>query len=60
MFLVNNLIKNILNNNNNKETTNIETTFSTTNLISGLYRSFEDGKIIKINNKTKSKRLGKK
>lgn len=57
--LINNLIKNILNNNNNKETANIETTFSTTNLISGLYRSFEDSKIIKINNKTKSKRLGK-
>ena len=58
--LLNNLVHNINNPKNKKEYVNINSTFSTTNLISGLYKSFEKGKIIKINNKTKSIKLGVK
>ena len=57
--LINNLIYNLKNKKLIKELPTINSTFSTTNLISGLYKSFENNKIIVINNKTRSRKLGK-
>lgn len=58
--LLNNLIAKLNDRKSKKEIVDIKSTFTTTNLISGLYQSSENGKVVIINNKSKSKKLGKK